>query len=204
MCQEVFQILQSLDAQNLDAQLAIQCAPVITGLKLSNLLMVDRCCAGKVEHMLRETGFCCNRVMETTDRTAILVYDFSRLQSYLLQSAVGWMMGKFGYHDLRVEVVLERFRQRYESYLQAGCEFPHEMGLLLGYPPEDVWGFVVNKGENALYTGYWKVYAGTEQKRSLFHQFECAREHLIQLVHQGERMVDIIRKYRANQLRMAG
>lgn len=127
MCQEVFQILQSLDAQNLDAQLAIQCAPVITGLKLSNLLMVDRCCAGKVEHMLRETGFCCNRVMETTDRTAILVY-----------------------------------------------------------------------------TGYWKVYAGTEQKRSLFHQFECAREHLIQLVHQGERMVDIIRKYRANQLRMAG
>lgn len=92
MCQEVFQILQSLDAQNLDAQLAIQCAPVITGLKLSNLLMVDRCCAGKVEHMLRETGFCCNRVMETTDRTAILVYDFSRLQSYLLQSAVGWRM----------------------------------------------------------------------------------------------------------------
>lgn len=204
MCQEAYQILKSMDAQNLDTQLAIQCAPVITGLKLSNLLMVDRCSADKVEHMLQETGFCCNRVMEATDKTAILIYDFSRLQSYLLQSEVGWMMEKFGYHDLRVEVVLERFRQRYESYLQVGCEFPHEMGLLLGYPPEDVWGFVVNKGENALYTGYWKVYEGTEQKQSLFHQFECAREHLIRLVHRGERMVDIIHKYRTNQLRMAG
>ena len=37
--------------------------------------------------------------------------------------------------------------------------FPHEMGVLLGYPVEDVRGFMEQNGQNALYQGYWKVYA---------------------------------------------
>lgn len=37
-------------------------------------------------------------------------------------------------------------------------DFPHEMGILLGYPVEDVEGFIINNGKNELYTGYWKVY----------------------------------------------
>ena len=32
--------------------------------------------------------------------------------------------------------------------------FPHEIGLLLGYPVEDVLGFIRYQGKNYLYTGY--------------------------------------------------
>lgn len=36
---------------------------------------------------------------------------------------------------------------RYEAYVQKGKAFPHEIGVLLGYPAEDVKGFVVNEGK---------------------------------------------------------
>ena len=56
------------------------------------------------------------------------------------------------------------------------AEFPHEMGLLLGYPVEDVEGFIENKGHNYLYAGYWKVYGHVEEKKALFNRYEEARK----------------------------
>ena len=37
-------------------------------------------------------------------------------------------------------------------------EFPHEVGLFLGYPPEDVHGFIENRAQCAKCIGAWKVY----------------------------------------------
>jgi hypothetical protein len=71
-------------------------------------------------------------------------------------------------------------------------EFPHEMGLLLGYPVEDVIGFVDNKGKDSLYTGYWKVYGNKDKKLRLFDSFESAKERLIKLLSCGVSMIDII------------
>ena len=34
--------------------------------------------------------------------------------------------------------------------------FPHEIGLVLGYPPVDVEGFIKKEGRDFLYSGYWK------------------------------------------------
>ena len=63
-------------------------------------------------------------------------------------------------------VGIEHFAQRrldakkhYEAYLNdEHKQFPHEMGLLLGYPIEDVRGFIEHNGCGCLYSGYWKVY----------------------------------------------
>ena len=51
-------------------------------------------------------------------------------------------------------------------------EFPHEIGLLLGYPVEDVEGFICNGEENCLYVGYGKVYGELPEKMRLFYKFE--------------------------------
>ena len=40
MSHEVFAIVQGMDLKNIETQLALQCAPLITGLKISNLLNV--------------------------------------------------------------------------------------------------------------------------------------------------------------------
>jgi hypothetical protein len=70
--------------------------------------------------------------------------------------------------------------------------FPHEMGLLLGYPIEDVTGFIKYNGEHSLYTGYWKVYENKEEKLRLFESYENAKESLIQLLYRGLSMVEIM------------
>lgn len=71
---------------------------------------------------------------------------------------------------------------------QDRSDFPHEMGFFLGYPKEDVEGFIVNGGRNFLYAGYWKVYANRKAKISLFEKFENARETMITFVSNGGRI----------------
>ena len=41
--------------------------------------------------------------------------------------------------------------------LQSSLEFPHEIGIFLGYPPADVDGFMHRK-EDCRISGLWKVY----------------------------------------------
>ena len=42
-------------------------------------------------------------------------------------------------------------------------EFPHEVGLFLSYPPEDVKGFIDHRANDFKCAGLWKVY-GDEEK----------------------------------------
>lgn len=41
MSQDVFEMMQKMNLHSVETQMAIQCAPVFAGLKMSNLL--DRC-----------------------------------------------------------------------------------------------------------------------------------------------------------------
>lgn len=54
-------------------------------------------------------------------------------------------------------------------------EFPHEIGLFLGYPPEDVLGFM-NDPTGCKLAGLWKVYGDVPAARLRFAQYRaCAR-----------------------------
>lgn len=50
--------------------------------------------------------------------------------------------------------------------------FPHEIGLFLGYPPEDVKGFIENKAKNFKSVGYWKVYGDDNKAESTFKKYK--------------------------------
>ena len=59
---------------------------------------------------------------------------------------------------------------------------PHEIGFFLGYPYEDVTGFIEHQGRGFICFGCWKVYANPRQALRRFSQFKrCARraEHLL-------------------------
>lgn len=53
-------------------------------------------------------------------------------------------------------------------------EFPHEIGLFLGYPPADVRAFMRDGGRESLVTGYWKVYSNVREATLKFHMFKRA------------------------------
>ena len=53
--------------------------------------------------------------------------------------------------------------------------FPHEIGLFLGFPAEDVEGFIRNRGEGCRLCGYWKMYGNEQEAKRLFEHFQkCA------------------------------
>ena len=49
----------------------------------------------------------------------------------------------------------------------------------MGYPLEDVQGFIRNKGKNYLYSGYWKVYGDVEKAIQLFQSYDRARKQML-------------------------
>ena len=55
-------------------------------------------------------------------------------------------------------------------------EFPHEVGLFLSYPPEDVKGFINHRANDFKCAGLWKVYGEEEKACSLFAKYKKCTE----------------------------
>ena len=196
MSQEVFELVQGMDLKSIETQIALQCAPLISGLKVSNLLIISAEDEALVRVILRRSGISFFRLLRTGEKVTFLLFRKNPLEAYLKQQEVETMLVEAGYAELSLGNILSTFQKRYAHYMSAGGRFPHEMGLLLGYPAEDVKGFVENEGKNFLYSGYWKVYADVEEKRRLFQKVENAKETVIQLLSYGVGIQDILDIYK--------
>lgn len=195
MSQEIYEIVKGMDLENIETQLALQCAPLITGLKVSNLLIILKGNEEVVKRILNRTGISYYRLIQTRTKTTFLLFRRNELEEFLSDENVRNVLMKAGYKSLQIDKILRTFSLRYEAYIQGDKSFPHEMGLLLGYPVEDVVGFVENNGKNFLYSGYWKVYENQKDKVKLFDKFKVAEETLIHLLSNGLSMSDIIDIY---------
>ena len=60
--------------------------------------------------------------------------------------------------------------------LDIPCEFPHEIGILLGYPIEDVKGFIENAGRDAKCCGQWKVYSDPRDAKRRFEALKRSQD----------------------------
>ncbi len=192
MSQETSEILYGMKTDDVELQLALQCAPLITGLKISNLLTISSDGFCLVEKIISGSFISMYPLLETEEKTVILLYQKERLEKYLRMMQVQKLLTEEGYPSCLLEDILPVLCEKYEAYAETKNDFPHELGLLLGYPPEDVEGFIRHRGKNCLCTGYWKVYADKERKLRLFEKYEYAKENLIQLLHYGLKMTEII------------
>lgn len=196
----VLEFVRELDLEDVGTQITMQCAPFLMGLKLSNLLMISNTKLYQAESVLRASHVPYEVLLITQEKAAVLLYDKRKLERYLSGGRVQQILIQMGYDSLTLQAVLSRFKGRYQAYMTQGREFPHEMGVLLGYPAEDVEGFIRNGGENFLYAGYWKVYGNLPSKLKLFQQFEAARKYLLQHVLRGMDIADIINQSMENTL----
>ena len=67
-------------------------------------------------------------------------------------------------------------------------EFPHEVGLFLSYPPEDVKGFIDHRACGFKCAGLWKVYGDEEKARTLFAKYRKCTEIYCALWQSGSRL----------------
>lgn len=205
MSRETFEIVQGMDVKKIETQLALQCAPLLTGIKISNLLIVPSRREHVIRTILNRTGISCYRLAKAGEKTTYLLFHRQQLETFLAKTSVSAFFDEAGYSqnlsgDFVLGMILAEFSARYQMFLDGGMEFPHEMGLLLGYPIEDVRGFIENEGRNYLYAGYWKVYADKSVKIALFKQYKLAQETLIRLVANGVSIRDIIEIYQDERM----
>lgn len=195
MCQEVFEKVKEMDMAHIEIQLALQCAPLFMGLKTSNLLIVDKEKEKQTVQIIKNTNISYCILLSTGERTTFLLYKAHELEQYLWKDGVKGLLKQLGYHEFQLDQLLSVFAGRYEDYMAGGKEFPHEMGLFLGYPLEDVKGFIENNGKNFLYIGYWKVYENITEKISMFQKYEGAKQTILQLIEKGISIPEVIHSY---------
>lgn len=155
------------------------CSPTLAGLKTGNLFSCD--CESRrelTESLRRLNAVLVPRGLRViplrirAGRALIYVYRTSGLQRDLSDAQARALLEKHGYSPDRADQCVMQLIHR----IKGSEEFPHEIGLFLGYPPEDVCGFIDHKACDHKCVGCWKVYGDEEAARRTFAKFEkCTR-----------------------------
>ena len=72
MSKETLDLMLGLNRQELEIQIALQCAPLLTGRKISNLLTVDKRFRSAVLRLFRSSAVSCYVLYESDDRITFL------------------------------------------------------------------------------------------------------------------------------------
>lgn len=147
LSREVMEIVQRMDSRKIGNQLVLQCAPLIVGLKMSNLFIIQNEHISKMYRLLKESRISYYVFLVTEKMSTLFLYDREKLENFLSKKQIRLFFREEGYLDFDLQKVLFRFRCQYRLYWSGKRDFPHELGLLLGYPIEDVNGFILNKGK---------------------------------------------------------
>ena len=79
--------------------------------------------------------------------------------------------------------------------VSVGTAFPHEIGIFLGYPLEDVIAFERNKGKHSKLTGYWQVYGNIEKACAVMRAYKSCSSFCCSLLERGLRVPFICRNF---------
>ena len=179
----------------MEEQIAVQCAPLLAGLKPSNLLILPGGMEAVLAHSLQETGVDFSCLSEYGEKQVYLLFDKEKLMVHLTRPKVWNLLQELGYEGRELEQLLRMVSQKYTAHIRSKAEFPHELGLLLGYPEVDVKGFMEHKGKEFLYSGYWKVYGNVRETVDLFQKFDRAKEWMVRYVKNGYSIVEVMTMY---------
>ena len=156
-----------------------QCAPVLKGVKISNLITMKPGGWRKIRAYLKKSRIICIPLYADAEKEVLFLYRYEQLERHLKNREVREFLRGCGYESFEVASVLVRLRRRYRLYAGISKEFPHELGVLLGYPVGDVQGFIDNRGENSLTSRYWKVYQNPKEAERIFDLYDRVMEQAL-------------------------
>lgn len=113
----------------------------------------------------------------TEDFAMLYLYRPGQLGMDLQNREAAALLRRAGYPDCDEEGCLRELRRR----LGESRDFPHEIGLFLSYPPEDVRGFMEHRDRGCKCVGCWKVYGDEAAARKTFDRYaQCTDCYLRQ------------------------
>ena len=159
----------------LEVALVRYCAPTLAGLKSGSLFNYSYL---SLDYLLERIKHWNERCWEKGVRMTILssgrgkslvyVYRADKLKQDWASPNISEFLESIGYDPRDPEQSIALLSRRTK---EKGA-FPHEIGLFLSYPFEDVIGFIENKGKNCKYCGCWKVYSDETACKKLFQKYK--------------------------------
>jgi hypothetical protein len=163
-------------------------APVVAGIKCGALINLRRGGEdlGQVwfaikDKITEKLGLEFAEISYSKNYILLLVFRSDLLMDRVSSAETRKFLGDLGYDCESgsavsyIENLIERFKTR----------FPHEIGVFLGYPIEDVKGFIENRGKNSKLSGYWKVYGDEANARKKFDEYRKAETDSAEMILRG-------------------
>lgn len=115
------------------------------------------------------------------DATVIMVYDEFILEKHLNTKYSMDFLINLGYPtDGSITDHVNTLKLRYEKY-----HCPHELGLFLGIPINDVKDFMECTTKKCLLCKYWKVYNDSNKAQAIFKKYDEIKEYTIDTLLKG-------------------
>ena len=156
-----------------------QGAPTLAGIKTGSLfpcpcedreaLLSD---IRQLNRRLSSKGLCLLPIRFLAGQALLYLYRPAELRRDLRDARASELLHQAGYGNESCAHCVARLARRFRK----SGEFPHEVGLFLSYPPEDVKGFIDHRANNFKCAGLWKVYGDEEKARSLFEKYRKCTE----------------------------
>lgn len=155
------------------------CSPTLAGIKTGNLFTCDYsnkaellCQIRQLNKTLVPKGLRLLPMRFQNRKVLIYLYRPSNLKSDLNNEKTSTLLKECGYCPDNCDYCVVQLinKLRFEK------EFPHEIGLFLGYPPEDVQGFINDSRIGCKHIGAWKVYSDVDKAIKTFEVYDKCTE----------------------------
>jgi len=171
-----------------EKKLAFHAAPSLLGIKASSMLSLKKSELNVEKNISRFNSRATIRdlkidiLCECGEKALVLVYNRRLLEKRFESPEILSFMEKYGYSsDMTLEERINRLSERI-----GGCgDFPHEVGIFLDYPLEDVIGFIENNGANYKLCGCHKVYGDEVRAARVFSNYVKCRNFLCSKLNMG-------------------
>lgn len=155
------------------------CAPTLAGIKTGNMFTCPYASKGalldsirSINKRLSAKGLRLLPLRFSEEKALIYLYRPASLRQDLSGADAARILRQQGYNTDSCEQCVVHLAKK----LRSQEEFPHEIGLFLGYPAEDVCGFMEKGPDCCKCTGCWKVYGDEEAAKKKFAQLKnCTR-----------------------------
>ncbi len=160
-----------MDCHKFEEIISQHCAPVLMGKKPANLVSFSKEKMPELPNIMKMyeeklsdediyMEVLCGMYEEKLSDEDIYMEVLCGCRKHYLVPEVVELLVQDGYSKKgELKEKFSYLRKRFEEKK----EFPHEIGLFLGYPLEDVKGFRINSGAGCKFCGYWKVYGDVEK-----------------------------------------
>lgn len=181
--------------RTVEEMLALHCAPALAGIKPSNLFTLHFS-EGRPESREMEAasaalsrhGVSVETLCECGRYALIFVYREKMLEAAVTQESEAFLES-YGYE--RGSSAADKIKRLKSRFAKCG-EFPHEIGIFLGYPLEDVQGFIKSGGKDCKACGVWKVYGDEKRAESIFARYRKCTEYFCGKIESGWRIAQLM------------